>query len=237
MPLGVSPSMGTAHNLQIGLGGPALSGHDSPPVASVASVASVDSVSVGGDDGVAAEGPAVLIVADEPPSFDAFYQEHRDRIGRALSLTVGDSDLGFEAVDEAMARAYSDWDAVGCFKNPQGWVYRTGLNWATSWLRRVKRARTKAPLLAEPSAGLSGHADVDLMAAVMELGEKHRAVVVLRYFCDMNVDETADALGIAPGTVKSRLSRALDSLGQHQLLAARYPDQQRDGQAAKGATA
>jgi RNA polymerase sigma-70 factor (ECF subfamily) len=199
--------MGITQDLQIGLTGPALARN-------------LDDRHRQSSE----EGPVAVMVVDEPPPFEEFFLEHRDRIGRALSLTVGDSDLGFEAVDEAMARAYSSWDTIGHYANPEGWVYRTGLNWATSWLRKVKRGRAKAPLLAQQARQaelVSSHADVDLAEAVMSLNENHRSVVVLRFFCDMSVEEAADTLGIAPGTVKSRLSRALETLGQHRRLAAR----------------
>lgn len=51
-----------------------------------------------------------------------------------------------------------------------------------------------------------------LLEAVDRLGEEHRLVVVCRYFLDLSEAETATVLGIRPGTVKSRLSRALDHL-------------------------
>ena len=54
--------------------------------------------------------------------------------------------------------------------------------------------------------------DTDLSEALAQLSEDHRAVVVLRYFLDWSVEQTADALEVSPGTVKSRLSRALDHL-------------------------
>ena len=54
----------------------------------------------------------------------------------------------------------------------------------------------------------------DLARAVPALPLKHRAVVVLRFFADWSVADVANALRIAEGTVKSRLSRALDQLGR-----------------------
>jgi RNA polymerase sigma factor (sigma-70 family) len=54
--------------------------------------------------------------------------------------------------------------------------------------------------------------DVDLERALGGLSPSHRTVVVARFFMEWSVDETAEALGIRPGTVKSRLSRALSQL-------------------------
>lgn len=147
-------------------------------------------------------------------SFDEFYRRHRDAVARTLALTVGDDGLGFEAADEAMARAYQRWAVVSTLANPEGWVYRTGLNWARSWLRRRTRGAAKDPLLAPAERIEDRPGDPDLARAVARLPDKLRAVVVLRYYRDWSVEETADALDIAPGTVKSRLSRALHKLEQ-----------------------
>ena len=146
--------------------------------------------------------------------FDAFYENHRDDVGRCLAMTLGDAALGFDAADEAMARAYQRWDQIRSGPNPSGWVYRTGLNWARSWLRRRRRSSEKAPLLARPDSHTPHLVDTDLADALDLLSDDHRAVVVLRYFYDWSVDQTAEALDISAGTVKSRLSRALDQLNK-----------------------
>lgn len=148
----------------------------------------------------------------ESTDFDAFYHEHRDQVGRALAFTLADRNLGFEAVDEAMARAFQRWGDVSAYANPAGWVYRTGLNWATSFLRRHSRSRKHRNRLASPHHDEAQGNDVDLHAALGRLSADHRAVVVLRFYCDWSVGDTAAALGIPPGTVKSRLARALDQL-------------------------
>ncbi|MDW3218618.1 MAG: sigma-70 family RNA polymerase sigma factor [Acidimicrobiales bacterium] len=146
--------------------------------------------------------------------FEPFYEANRDAIGRGLALMLDDAALGFEAADEAMARAYERWDMIRDGSNPSGWVYRTGLNWARSWLRRRRRSKDKAPLLARADAVDERPVDTDLAEALKTLSDDHRAVVVLRYFNDWSVEQTAEALEIAPGTVKSRLSRALDELNR-----------------------
>ena len=54
--------------------------------------------------------------------------------------------------------------------------------------------------------------DVDLERAIATLTPGHRTVVVARFFMGWSIQETAEALGLRPGTVKSRLSRALKQL-------------------------
>ncbi len=68
--------------------------------------------------------------------FAAFYEQHHPRVARALAVTLGDAELATEATDEAMVRAYQRWKQVSSLDNPGGWVYRVGLNWSRSVLRR-----------------------------------------------------------------------------------------------------
>jgi RNA polymerase sigma-70 factor (ECF subfamily) len=142
--------------------------------------------------------------------FDDFYRSRRDRVARALALTLGDAHLGAEAADEAMTRAYQRWARVGTYDDPGAWVYRVGLNWATSVLRR----RNRPPR----HTFESGHADIGPIAeptvlhALADLPVAQRAVVICRFYLGLNEAETAAALHVRPGTVKSRLHRALAHL-------------------------
>jgi RNA polymerase sigma factor (sigma-70 family) len=154
--------------------------------------------------------PGIALVYD---NFEEFYRLNADRLQRALSLAVGDPDLGAEAAAEAMTRACERWEHVRVYDNPTGWAYTVGLNWAITRYRRNRfRDRRAVPERAEiPVPG-----DTDLAAALARLTTEHRAVVVCRYYLDWSVEQTAAALGLRAGTVKSRLARALGSL-QRQL--------------------
>lgn len=146
-------------------------------------------------------------------SFETFYRDAADEVRRALCLALGDIELGVDAADEGLARACERWGEVGLYENPGGWVYRVGLNWARSRQRRYGW-RDRRPVPDRPVLAVPG--DMALAAALQRLSTEHRAVVVCRYYLDWTIDQTAAALGIPDGTVKSRLSRALDSL-QHDL--------------------
>lgn len=153
------------------------------------------------------------MVDDE--GFEGFWSRERDRVRRALALTLGDGDLASEAVDEAMVRAYARWGRVGGLRDPAGWVYRVGLNWARSALRKRRLRPTvstemldRAPDRADPLVDEG----LDLWAAVETLSVEHRAVVVLRFYLDWPVEQIAAALQLPAGTVKSRLHRALATL-------------------------
>jgi DNA-directed RNA polymerase specialized sigma24 family protein len=143
--------------------------------------------------------------------FEGFYRAEVDRVYRALAVTLGDRDLAREATDEAMARAYARWRKVSAHDNPGGWVFRVGLNWATSWWRKVRRER---PLLVDADAAHASSAAPDpdgvaALAALQAQPRAYRAVVVCRVLLGLSTVETAAVLGVAEGTVKSRLARAL----------------------------
>ncbi|GAA3235361.1 SigE family RNA polymerase sigma factor [Dactylosporangium siamense] len=143
--------------------------------------------------------------------FESFYRAEADRLYRALAVTLGDPHLARDAADEALARAYAHWGKVRDHDNPGGWAFRVGLNWATSWWRKVRRER---PLPStETGARVDGpdtHAGA--LVALRRLPLPQRAVIVCRVLLDLSTVETAAVLGVAEGTVKSRMARGLAEL-------------------------
>ena len=79
----------------------------------------------------------------------------------------------------------------------------------TAWARRV-RVTDQPPEIRAPAADLDAVAD--LQAAMTVLAPRQRAVLVLRYYCDLDVTQTAQALGCTPGTIKSQTAKALATL-------------------------
>lgn len=150
-------------------------------------------------------------------SFEAFYAEHRSSIGRALAVTLRDDHLASEALDEAMVRAFQRWGEVRRLESPSGWVYTVALNWSRSVLRRASRAYSLGVDI--DRSGSHQFADPDVDRALRALSVDQRAIVVCRYLIGYSEAETARVLRIRPGTVKSRLHRALNQL--HSLLADR----------------
>ena len=144
-------------------------------------------------------------------NFADFYDEHHDSIARALAVTLGDSDLASDATSEAMTRAYRRWSKISKYDKPAAWVYRVGLNWSLSWRQRRRREQER-PVSFGPGSERFLPRDDSLDAALDALSINHRAVVVCRIHLDWSVEQTAEALAIAPGTVKSRLARALSQL-------------------------
>lgn len=154
-------------------------------------------------------GPADGVADDR--SFEAFYVAQVDRVYRALTLSLGNPDVAREATDEGMARAYARWDTVSAFDNPGGWVFRVGFNWASSGWRKLRRERPMPEhlpgVVAQPDP-----AGIHALQALSRLPRSQRAVVVCRILLDLSTADTATALGVAEGTVKSRLARGLAAL-------------------------
>jgi RNA polymerase sigma-70 factor (ECF subfamily) len=153
-----------------------------------------------------------IVIEEGGRSFDDFYTGARASIARALALSLGDVDLATDATDEALARAYERWPTVSRLDRPEGWVYRVAMNWALSILRRRRRSDHR---LYDPGADTAAVSDPDVHAALAELDVKHRSVIVCRHLLGWSVADTAAALNVREGTVKSRLHRA------HRILQSR----------------
>lgn len=144
-------------------------------------------------------------------TFEAVYRRDHEMLRRALSLGLGDTELANEAVDEAFTRAYARWSRVSQLDDPTAWLYRVASNWATSWLRK-RRMHPVRPTEELETARYDVVEDPAVLAAIEALPSAQRAVIVLRFYLDWDIARIATALDVPPGTVKSRLQRALTRL-------------------------
>lgn len=144
-------------------------------------------------------------------TFEDFYRAERDRLVRVLAFDLGDVDVAAEAVDVAMSRAWQRWNRLDDRHDAGAWVYRVARNWAMSWFRGRRRI-SPGPIPEQPVDPHQAPPPMDLRRALDGLSEDHRAVVVLRIHGGYSTTDTAVALDIPEGTVKSRLARALDQL-------------------------
>ncbi len=159
----------------------------------------------------------LLGVGSQRLDFAEFYRSVRDQCLRAVLVSVGDQDTAQELVDEAFARACASWRKVSSHPAPAAWVIRTALNLNISrWRRRRREVTVPDPgmVTGRPASyeASDGAVDPRIMAALLRLPARQRQVVALRLFLDLDTDRTAEALGIAPSTVKAHLARALNAL-------------------------
>lgn len=158
--------------------------------------------------GIAAIDRSASDTADR--TFSDFYAAHRDSTYRAVLVATRNPHRAEDAVQEAFLRAYDRWDSVRRHDRPHAWVIRVALNVATSWWRRHRRGQASPP--DRPAPPDVRPMDAQLVRLVWELPKRQRQVVALRVLADLSVTDTAQALGIADGTVKATLHRALRRL-------------------------
>jgi RNA polymerase sigma-70 factor (sigma-E family) len=157
--------------------------------------------------------------------FVAFTTAHRaDLLRTATLLCAGDLATAEDLVQTTLTRLYLSWSKVRAADSRLAYARASLTNAYVDEMRRAHRRRETYPA-ALPVAATGPDADddpdVDLRRAILRalatLGPRQRAVVVLRHWHDLDVDQTARLLGCSPGTVKSQNSRALahlrDALG------------------------
>ena len=133
----------------------------------------------------------------------------------ATLLTAGDRHLAEDLVQSTLTKLYVAWPSFQRADNPDGYTRRALVNALTDERRRLwrRRERSTAELPETPRADqYRDPPTAGLRQALHDLPPKMRAAVVFRYFHDLTVTETAEALGCSEGTVKSQTSRALARL-------------------------
>ncbi|WP_340539635.1 SigE family RNA polymerase sigma factor [Nocardioides sp. GXZ039] len=153
-----------------------------------------------------------------PPSDDDFTEMVHaawPSLYRTAYLLLGDRAEAEDLVQAALAKTYASWGKVRSLEAAPGYARTTLVNTATAWFRR-RSWRNERPTAELPEPA---HIHVDdptdrpaVIAALGQLPPRQRAVVVLRYYDDLSVSQTATALGVSTGTVKSQTSDALAKL-------------------------
>jgi RNA polymerase sigma factor (sigma-70 family) len=171
--------------------------------------------------------PETELVARARTGDAAAYEElvraHQAIAFRTAYLLAGDEADAQEAAQDAFVKAYR---ALGRFRVGapfRPWLLSIVVNEARNRRRSAARRNAlalravadAAPGDAAPSpeaAFASAERRRELLAALGRLGDDHRLVLECRYLLDLSEEETAAALGVPRGTVKSRLARALERL-------------------------
>lgn len=162
-------------------------------------------------------------VRGDREAYGALLERHLPVAFRAACLVAGSAADAEEAVQEASIKA---WLALARFRQGapfRPWLVQIAINEARNRRRSAGRRAGLALRVAAGEAGASAapsaedvtvgaHERRRLAAAVEALGEADQLVIAARYFLGLSEAETASALGIRRGTVKSRLSRALERL-------------------------
>ncbi|MFF2143890.1 SigE family RNA polymerase sigma factor [Kitasatospora sp. NPDC058190] len=152
--------------------------------------------------------------AEESAEFESFAHSRGQRLFRTAVLLCGDWHLAEDLTQVTLAKLYASWSKVRRAENQDAYARSTLVR---SYLSHRRLRRTgERPALGELPEGVCPEGDpalrVTLLTALAELPPRDRAVLVLRYWEDRSVEETAAELGLSPGAVRSQALRALGRL-------------------------
>ncbi|HVV31255.1 MAG TPA: SigE family RNA polymerase sigma factor [Mycobacteriales bacterium] len=149
---------------------------------------------------------------------------------RTAYLLTGSHPDAEDLLQTALAKTYLRYDRIRDKGALESYVRRAMVTTQTSFWRRRARGREFATdqVPDRPPPGGEDAAETTAIRDAMwrslgRLGARQRAVLVLRYYEDLSEAETADILGVAPGTVKSQAARALATLRADADLAVDFP--------------
>jgi len=149
--------------------------------------------------------------ADE--DFTAFVAARSPALHRSAWLLTTSGPAAEDLVQSALAKAYVHWRKVQAAEDPVAYVH--GIVLKTFLSNRRRRSSGEIPVGATPDRAASDRDPTErlaLMAALRTLPPLDRAVVVLRYWEDRSVEQTAHALHLSPAAVRNRSMRALARL-------------------------
>jgi RNA polymerase sigma-70 factor (sigma-E family) len=155
------------------------------------------------------------------PSFAVFVEQRSTALVRTAYLLTGDRGHAEDLVQTALLRTARHWARAR--DAPEAYVRRVLVNLSRDRVRSLFRRPRESPLPDEVDIWSvdAGYEQVTerraVVRALAQLAPRQRQVIVLRFFEDLSVEQTAELLGFSAGTVKSYTSRALARL--RELLA------------------
>jgi RNA polymerase sigma-70 factor (sigma-E family) len=150
------------------------------------------------------------------------YQAHAVGLIKLGVIMLGDAAAAEDVVQDAFFGLYRNWGRLSDPVNALAYARASVLNGCRAALRqRIRRDRRErsvvavaATTVAAESAVLVGEEHREVLTALRRLPDRQREALVLRFYLGVSEEETARAMGISRGTVKSSTSRALAALGR-----------------------
>jgi len=146
--------------------------------------------------------------------FTHFVMARMGALRRVAYLLCQDWQRADDLVQATITRLYVRWDRVARMEHAGAYA-RTILvreylsEQRSGWARRV---RLDVPVPDTAGRVPDTETMLDMRAALAGLPPRQRATLVLRFYCDLNVDQTAELLGCSAGTVKSQTAKGIDAL-------------------------
>jgi RNA polymerase sigma-70 factor (ECF subfamily) len=160
--------------------------------------------------------PALAAESARADAFRTLADRHLDASYRLAHAILGQRAEAEDATHDAFVTAWRNWSTLRDRALFERWFDRILINTCRNRLRQRARWRShdlsgELPVTTPDALGTLHERSV-LWPALAQLAPDHRVVVALRFYRDLRVDEIAARLGVRPGTVKSRLHRALREL-------------------------
>ncbi|MFF4397429.1 SigE family RNA polymerase sigma factor [Streptomyces sp. NPDC001480] len=152
---------------------------------------------------------------DQALDFEDYVRTRHASLLRCARRLVDDPLDAQDLLQTALARTYCHWDGIANKRLADAYLRRVMINTRTEWWRSSRLKAVPTERLPDTSVedSTEQHADRALLMDIMKvLPPKQRNVVVLRHWEQMSTEETAAALRMSAGTVKSTLHRALARL-------------------------
>lgn len=145
--------------------------------------------------------------------FEEFVAARSGALYRSAYLLTGDRHRAEDLLQTALVKAWRRWDRIARREAAESYVRAAIASTYTDWWRRRWNGELATAHLPETAARTTD-AEVrrDVLAALALLPRGQRAVIVLRFYDDLTERQTAEALGISIGTVKSQTAKALATL-------------------------
>lgn len=145
--------------------------------------------------------------------FASFVHATGTALYRTALLLCGDHHLAEDLTQTTYAKVFAKWGRVRRSDSPTAYTRTVLLNTFLSHRRLRRSSERPVDRIPEGAAdGTDPTVRLDLMAALAGLTPADRAVLVLRFWEDRSVEDTASVLGVSPGAVRTRSSRALARL-------------------------
>ncbi|MFH8470107.1 SigE family RNA polymerase sigma factor [Streptomyces sp. NPDC017991] len=157
-------------------------------------------------------------VVDDAASveFRDFFERHYSELARLAHLLTGESDAADDLAADALLALWHRWDRVRAADHPVAYARGVVANMARSRIRSAVRERRRITLFWSQREDRTENPDVpgmvDVQEALRRLPFRKRACVVLRHSFDLSEKDTALALGVSVGTVKSQTSKGMAEL-------------------------
>lgn len=156
-------------------------------------------------------------MATDVESYRDYVTTRMDGLRRTAYLLCGNWHTADDLVSTTLVKLYRQWRRVSVMDNRDAYARRVLLRiWLDERRRPWRREHSTSVMpdhVVARGAGVENAAErLTILALLAEVPPRRRAVLVLRYFCDLSVEETAAELGCSPGTVKSQTARALEAL-------------------------